>query len=114
MLRIWFHIEIIAIGFGQEAQNLYKVLEDLAQGDSEKACTAMEAHVDVFTAQVKDKFIADRNHAVYPTLGSTVFSDTIRPASMTMRTRVRAEMSDKGSPSTISKSASLPTLIEPI
>jgi len=60
MLRIWFHMGFEAIGFGQEARNLYKVLEALEQGDPEKACTAMEAHVDIFAAQVKDKFIADR------------------------------------------------------
>lgn len=60
MLRIWFHMGFKAIGFGQEAQNLYKVLEALELGDPDKASTAMEAHVDEFAAQVKDKFISDR------------------------------------------------------
>jgi DNA-binding GntR family transcriptional regulator len=61
MLRIWFHVGLGAIGFAQEAQNLYQVLEALEERDPEKACIAMKAHVDIFAAQVKDKFIADRH-----------------------------------------------------
>ena len=59
MLRLWFHVGLGAIGFGQEAQNLYEVLEALEEKDPDKACAAMEAHVDIFAAQVKDKFIAN-------------------------------------------------------
>jgi len=59
MLRIWFHVGLGAIGFEQEAQNLYQVLEALEERDPEKARMAMEAHVDIFAAQVKDKFITD-------------------------------------------------------
>ena len=61
MLRIWFHMGFGVIGFGQEAQNLYEVLEALEQGNPEKARTAMEAHVDLFATQIKNKFIADRH-----------------------------------------------------
>ena len=59
MLRLWFHVGLGAIGFGQEARNLYEVLEALEEKDPEKARAAMEAHVDIFAAQVKDKFIAN-------------------------------------------------------
>lgn len=61
MLRIWFHVGLGAIGFAQEAENLYAVLAALEQRDPEKARIAMEAHVDLFAAQVKDKFIAGRD-----------------------------------------------------
>ncbi len=59
MLRLWFHVGLGAIGFGQEARNLYEVLKALEEKDPEKARSAMEAHVDIFAAQVKDKFIAN-------------------------------------------------------
>jgi len=57
MLRIWFHVGLDAIGFSEQAQNLYGVLEALEQKDPEKARAAMEAHVDLFAAQVKEKFL---------------------------------------------------------
>ena len=57
MLRIWFHVGLDAIGFADQAQNLYKVLEALEQKDQEKARTAMEDHVDLYAAQVKEKFL---------------------------------------------------------
>jgi len=57
MLRIWFHVGLDAIGFAHQAQNLYKVLEALEQKDQEKARTAMEDHVDLYAAQVKEKFL---------------------------------------------------------
>ncbi len=60
MLRIWFHVGLNAIDFVQEAHNLYLVLESLEQGNPEKARRAMEAHVDLFAAQVKEKFISER------------------------------------------------------
>ena len=61
MLRIWFHVGLGAIGFAQEARNLYQVLEALEKRDPEKTRMAMEAHVDIFAAQVKEKFIAERH-----------------------------------------------------
>ncbi len=57
MLRIWFHVGLDAIGFAHQAQNLYKVLEALEQKDQKKARTAMEDHVDLYAAQVKEKFL---------------------------------------------------------
>ena len=57
MLRIWFHVGLDAIGFAQQAQNLYTVLEALEQKDPQKARTAMEDHVDQYAAQVKEKFL---------------------------------------------------------
>ena len=57
MLRIWFHVGLDAIGFAHQAQNLYKVLEALEQKDQEKARTDMEDHVDLYAAQVKEKFL---------------------------------------------------------
>jgi DNA-binding GntR family transcriptional regulator len=57
MLRIWFHVGLDAIGFTHQAQNLYGVLEALEQGDPQKARAAMEAHVDMYAAQVKEKFL---------------------------------------------------------
>lgn len=59
MLRIWFHVGLGAVSFDQEGQNLYLVLEALEQRDPVKARAAMEAHVDLFAAQVNDKFISD-------------------------------------------------------
>ncbi len=57
MLRIWFHVGLDAIGFAHQAQNFYEVLEALEQKDPEKARTAMEDHVDLYAAQVKEKFL---------------------------------------------------------
>ncbi len=57
MLRIWFHVGLDAIGFAQQAANLYVVLEALEEKDPEKARTAMEAHVDLYAAEVKAKFL---------------------------------------------------------
>ena len=57
MLRIWFHVGLDAIGFAHQAQNFYDVLEALEQKDPEKARTVMEDHVDLYAAQVKEKFL---------------------------------------------------------
>ncbi len=57
MLRIWFHVGLDAIGFADQAQNFYEVLEALEQKDPDHARTAMEDHVDLFAAQVKEKFL---------------------------------------------------------
>jgi DNA-binding GntR family transcriptional regulator len=57
MLRIWFHVGLGAVGFSHQAQNLYRVLAALERRDPEGARTAMEAHVDLFAAQVRDKFL---------------------------------------------------------
>jgi DNA-binding FadR family transcriptional regulator len=57
MLRIWFHVGLGAIGFAHQAQNFYKVLEALEHKDPENARSAMEDHVDIYAAQIKDKFL---------------------------------------------------------
>ena len=57
MLRIWFHVGFGAIGFGHQAQNFYKVFEALEQKEAENARTAMEDHVDIYAAQIKEKFL---------------------------------------------------------
>jgi DNA-binding GntR family transcriptional regulator len=57
MLRIWFHVGLDAIGFADQAQNLYEVLEALEQKDPDKTRTAMEKHVDQYAAQVKEQFL---------------------------------------------------------
>lgn len=57
MLRIWFHVGLEAIGFSRETQNFYMVLEALEQGDANKARKSMEAHVDLYASQVKNKFL---------------------------------------------------------
>ena len=57
MLRIWFHVGLDAIGFAHQAQNFYEVLEALEQKDPEKARTVMEDHVDLYAAQLKEKFL---------------------------------------------------------
>ena len=57
MLRIWFHVGLDAIDFAHQAQNFYEVLEALEQKDPEKARTVMEDHVDLYAAQVKEKFL---------------------------------------------------------
>ncbi len=57
MLRIWFHVGLDAIGFSPEVQNFHTVLAALEQKDAEKTRKAMEAHVDFYAAQVKDKFL---------------------------------------------------------
>ncbi len=57
MLRIWFHMGLNAIGFADQAQNLYEVLEALEQKDPNKTRTAMEDHVDQYAAQVKAQFL---------------------------------------------------------
>ncbi len=57
MLRIWFHVGLDAIGFSREAQNFYTVLEALEKGDPKGARQAMETHVDLHSAKIKDKFL---------------------------------------------------------
>jgi GntR family transcriptional regulator, rspAB operon transcriptional repressor len=57
MLRIWFHVGLDAIGFTQQAQNFYGILEALEQKDAQQARAAMEVHVDLYAAQVKEKFL---------------------------------------------------------
>ena len=57
MLRIWFHVGLDAIGFAHQAQNLYQVMEALEQKDPANARTAMEDHVDIYAAQIKEKFL---------------------------------------------------------
>lgn len=57
MLRIWFHVGLDAIGFADQAQNLFDVLEALKQKDPDKARSVMEDHVDQYAAQVKAQFL---------------------------------------------------------
>jgi DNA-binding GntR family transcriptional regulator len=57
MLRIWFNLGLDAIGFADQAQNLYQVLEALEQKDPDKTRTAMEDHVDQYAAQIKENFL---------------------------------------------------------
>ena len=57
MLRIWFHVGFGAIGFAHQAQNFYNVFEALEQKEAENARTAMEEHVDLYAAQIKEKFL---------------------------------------------------------
>ena len=57
MLRIWFHVGLDAIGFAHQAQNLYAVVEALEQKDPVKVRAAMEDHVDLYAAQVREKFL---------------------------------------------------------
>jgi DNA-binding GntR family transcriptional regulator len=57
MLRIWFHVGLDAIGFADQAQNLYEVLAALEQKDPDKTRRSMEDHVDQYAAQVKEKFL---------------------------------------------------------
>lgn len=57
MLRIWFHVGLDPIGFAREARNFHQVLNALEQKDPAKARIAMEAHVDLYAARVKDKFL---------------------------------------------------------
>ena len=57
MLRIWFYVGLDAIGFAHQAQNLYEVMEALEQKDPANARTAMEDHVDIYAAQIKEKFL---------------------------------------------------------
>lgn len=57
MLRIWFHVGLGAISFAHQAQNLYQVMAALEQRDPANARTAMEDHVDIYAAQIKEKFL---------------------------------------------------------
>ena len=57
MLRIWFHVGFGPIGFAHQAENFHKVLEALEQKEPEIARSAMEDHVDIYAAQIKDKFL---------------------------------------------------------
>ncbi len=57
MLRIWFHVGLHAMEFAQQSQNLYLVLEALRARDPQKARRAMEAHVDLYAAKIKEKFL---------------------------------------------------------
>lgn len=57
MLRIWFHVGLGAVAFSSQAQNLYRVLAALERRDPDQARAAMEAHVDLFAARIRDTFL---------------------------------------------------------
>lgn len=57
MLRIWFHVGFKAIGFTRQAKNYNEVLEALEARDSGKARNAMEDHVELFAAKVREKLL---------------------------------------------------------
>jgi DNA-binding GntR family transcriptional regulator len=57
MLRIWFHVGLDAIGFTHQAHNLYQVMAALEQKNPANARMAMEDHVDIYAAQIKEKFL---------------------------------------------------------
>jgi DNA-binding GntR family transcriptional regulator len=57
MLRFWFHVGFGPIGFAHQAQNFYKVLGALERNDPANARAAMEEHVDLYAAQIKEKFL---------------------------------------------------------
>jgi len=57
MLRIWFHVGLDAIGFSREVQNFHVLLEALEEKKADKARKAMEAHVDIYAVQIRDKFL---------------------------------------------------------
>lgn len=57
MLRIWFHVGLHAMGFSHQGQNLFRVLAALEAGDPAGARAAMEDHVDLYAARIKEKFL---------------------------------------------------------
>jgi DNA-binding GntR family transcriptional regulator len=57
MLRIWFHVGLHAMSFSQQSQNLFRVLTALEERDAAGARAAMEDHVDLYAATIKEKFL---------------------------------------------------------
>ena len=57
MLRIWFHVGFQAIGFAHQAENIRQVIDALDAGDPGLARAAMESHVDIYAARIRDKLI---------------------------------------------------------
>ena len=57
MLRIWFHMGYKAIEFSKQAETLHVVLEALEKRDPVKTRETMEAHVDLYAAKVREKFL---------------------------------------------------------
>jgi GntR family transcriptional regulator, rspAB operon transcriptional repressor len=57
MLRIWFHIGFDAVEFSTKIEGMKKVIQALEEKDAQKARKALEEHMDVYAAQMKEKFI---------------------------------------------------------
>ena len=57
MLRLWFHMGLETIRFSTQAETLYALMAALEQKDPLKARSAMEAHIDLYAARVKAKFL---------------------------------------------------------
>ncbi len=57
MLRIWFHVGLGAVDFSRHAVNVHALLEALDGPDPQRGGAAMEAHVDLFADQVRERFV---------------------------------------------------------
>lgn len=57
MLRIWFHIGFDAVEFSTKIEGMKQVIQALEEKDAQKARRALEDHMDVYAAQMKEKFI---------------------------------------------------------
>jgi GntR family transcriptional regulator, rspAB operon transcriptional repressor len=57
MLRIWFHIGFDSVEFADKITSMKQVIQGLEAKDAEKTRKALEDHMKLYAAQMKEKFI---------------------------------------------------------
>lgn len=57
MLRIWFHIGFDSVDFSTKIEGMKQVIQALEEKNATKARKALEEHMDLYAAQLKEKFI---------------------------------------------------------
>ena len=57
MLRLWFSLGFKTIRFARQSDSLYALLEALERRDGAAARTAMQNHIDLYAARLKERFL---------------------------------------------------------
>ena len=57
MLRLWFSLGFKTIRFASQAESLYALLEAVERHDGAAARDAMQNHIDMYAARLKEKFL---------------------------------------------------------
>ncbi len=57
MLRLWFSLGFRTIRFASQSQSLYALLQALERHDGEAARQAMQNHIDLYAARLKERFL---------------------------------------------------------
>ncbi len=57
MLRLWFSLGFRTIPFASQSDSLYALLEAVARRDGAAARSAMQQHIDLYAARLKEEFL---------------------------------------------------------